>query len=127
MKTYWIYKGFKILFMMVFFIGVFGFITMTLWNWLIPDLFGLSVISLSQAIGLVVLSKILFGNFPGRRWGHGGKSHWYGKMRKRYEGLSPEEKEKYKDRWGHYCRPWTSDDQDEGGVSPEVKTDSTPQ
>jgi len=48
----------------------FGFITMSLWNWLIPSLFKGPVITYWQAVGLLVLSRILL---PG---GHGpGKSH----------------------------------------------------
>lgn len=121
MKKYWIYKGFKMFFMMIFFIAFFGFITMSLWNWLIPDLFGLSTLSMAQAVGLVVLSKILFGNFPGRRWGNTGKSKWKSKMRERYENMSPEEKEKYKARFKNYCGSWTSDFKDESSDGTEIK------
>lgn len=35
--------------------------TMLLWNWLMPLVFGLMTISFWQALGLLVLSKILFG------------------------------------------------------------------
>jgi hypothetical protein len=34
---------------------------MMLWNWLMPDLFGLKSISLYQAMGLLIIVKILFG------------------------------------------------------------------
>jgi Ca2+/H+ antiporter, TMEM165/GDT1 family len=40
-----------------------GFFTMTLWNILIPDLFGIKAITYWQAIGLFTLSRILFGSF----------------------------------------------------------------
>lgn len=42
--------------------AVFGFIyvTMLLWNWLVPDLFNGPAITYWQAAGLLVLSKILF-------------------------------------------------------------------
>lgn len=42
---------------------LFGFVVMWLWNWLMPDIFGLKRISYWQAWGLVVLSWILFKNF----------------------------------------------------------------
>ncbi|GEM_PF-1213566 len=42
----------------------FGFVVMWLWNWLMPDIFGLNKISFWQAWGLVVLSHILFKSFP---------------------------------------------------------------
>ncbi len=51
-------------------VAVFGFVTMHLWNWLTPALFGWKLISFWQAVGLVVLSRILFGGFHRRfgRW-----------------------------------------------------------
>jgi len=53
------------LFIVLFIIAVFAFsyFVMSLWNWLIPDLFGGPLISMWQAIGLLLLSKILFGSF----------------------------------------------------------------
>ncbi len=33
---------------------------MWLWNWLMPDLFGLSTITFWQAFGLSILARILF-------------------------------------------------------------------
>ncbi len=38
---------------------VFGLLVMWLWNWLMPELFGLKAISFWQAWGIVVLSHIL--------------------------------------------------------------------
>ena len=43
---------------------VLGFVVQALWNWLMPDIFGLSKITFWQAWGLVVLSHILFKSFP---------------------------------------------------------------
>lgn len=45
------------------FAALFGFITMWLWNALIPQIFGLTVITYWQAVGLLILFKILFGGF----------------------------------------------------------------
>ncbi len=36
--------------------------TMLLWNWLMPSIFGLTDISIWQAIGITFLSAILFGH-----------------------------------------------------------------
>ena len=46
-----------------------GFIVMHLWNWLMPPVFGLRIIGFWQALGLLLLSKILFGGFPWRTLG----------------------------------------------------------
>ena len=39
---------------------LFGFFVMLLWNWLMPEIFGLGIISYWQAWGLVLLAHILF-------------------------------------------------------------------
>ena len=44
-------------------IVVFGVATMLLWNALIPELFNLPSLSIAQAVGLLVLSRLLFGGF----------------------------------------------------------------
>ena len=38
-----------------------GFIVMWLWNWLMPELFGLPTLGYWQAVGLLFLAKIFFG------------------------------------------------------------------
>jgi len=70
----------------VVFITLGGFVVRELWNWLLPDLFGWAQITFTQALGLLVLCRILFGGFgmrgPGRhREGRPGRH------------LTPEEKE----------------------------------
>lgn len=61
---------------------LFGYILMSLWNWLMPELFDLPMITYWQAVGLFFLAKILFG------FGSG-------------SGSSSSKKSKYKD--GEYC------------------------
>lgn len=41
---------------------LFGYPVMLLWNWIMPDLFKLPLITFWQAVGLVVLSRLLFGS-----------------------------------------------------------------
>jgi hypothetical protein len=52
-------------FAMLAFIAVFSFAVMLLWNWLLPAIAGLPEIKFWQALGLLVLSRILFGGFGG--------------------------------------------------------------
>lgn len=54
----------------VLFILLGGFVVQWLWNWLMPDIFGLRAITWLEAFGLLALSRILFGGF-----GRGGGSH----------------------------------------------------
>lgn len=71
-----------------------GLFVYFLWNWLIPDLFHLPVIDYLQAVGLVVLCKVLFG--CGFRPRHG---HRWGKC----EGLSPEDRLELRDEIRNRC------------------------
>ena len=60
-------------------------LTMTLWNWLVPELFNGPVVNYWQTAGLFLLSKILFtGIAPG---GHNHKSKdnkWKNKFMSKY-------------------------------------------
>ncbi|MCX2681616.1 hypothetical protein OOZ15_16815 [Galbibacter sp. EGI 63066] len=40
---------------------LFGYVVMWLWNWLMPELFGLTTINYWQAVGIFILFKFLFG------------------------------------------------------------------
>ena len=44
-------------------LALLGFVVMTLWNWLAPDIFGLKRLDYWQAAGLFVLCAILFKGF----------------------------------------------------------------
>ena len=83
----------KVFVMVCVAILAFGFVTMNLWNWLMPAILGLKTITFVQALGLVVLSKILFGGFHGR---HGGPRPWRRRMAERWEQMTPEEREKFR-------------------------------
>lgn len=92
MKTYRALRVLKfVVFVTVALFG-FGFVTMHLWNWLMPSLFHLRTISFVQALGLVVLSKILFGGFHR----HGGGRGWKRHMEQRWAEMSPEERERFR-------------------------------
>ncbi len=70
-------------------VAIFGFaaVTMLLWNWLIPTLFSGPVITYWQAMGLLVLSKLLFsGGSRGHRSHHHKSPHgWKSHLRERVE------------------------------------------
>ena len=42
---------------------LFGYFVMMLWNWLIPELFGLATITFWQGAGIVLLARLIFGGF----------------------------------------------------------------
>jgi hypothetical protein len=82
-------------------VTVFGFIVMGMWNWLAPAIFGWHAISFAQALGLLVLSRILFGGFRG----HGGHRgwHWRRRLIDRWEQMTPEERERFRQGMHHGC------------------------
>jgi hypothetical protein len=45
-------------------IFLFGWFVMLLWNWLMPEIFGLKTLNYWQAWGLLILSSILFKDMP---------------------------------------------------------------
>lgn len=75
------------------FIFIGGQVVMLLWNWLLPPLFGWQQVTFWQALGILALSRILFGGF-------GMKGGPHPKMRRsmaqHWEHMTPEEREKFR-------------------------------
>ncbi|HKR66036.1 MAG TPA: hypothetical protein VJZ00_20050 [Thermoanaerobaculia bacterium] len=79
------------------FVALGGAIVRALWNWLLPPLFGFHLITFWQAVGILALSRILFGRFgfnAGPRRGG---------MRRRWERMTPEERERFRAGWAGRC------------------------
>ena len=85
------------------FITVLSFVVMRLWNWLTPSLFGWHVITFWQALGILVLSKILFGGLRGRPGPH---RYWRHRMLERWAQMTPDEREKFRQSMRHSCGPF---------------------
>jgi hypothetical protein len=96
------------IFLAALFALLLGIVVQWLWNWLMPDIFGLKQITFWQAVGLLFLSKLLFGGLRH----HHGPPH----PRKR---LSRDRT----DHWRQYKRFWeeeestATDDPIEGAVT----------
>jgi hypothetical protein len=108
-------RKFRFLFVLVpiAFITVAIFVTMGLWNWLMPALFGLGTLTFIQAGGIFILTKILFGHKGHHGWhGHhmrfahaggscgpnaGFRNHF---MAHHWQKLTPEQREKYAGKYG---------------------------
>lgn len=110
MKTNWILKCIGIALLVAAGIFLLGYVVMHLWNWLMPDLFtGALTIDYWHALGILALAKILFGGFGGRSCG-GHRSHWRGRWKAKWEGMSEEERAKFRSRCGDWCEPETKVD-----------------
>ncbi len=68
----------KMLLMGIVIITLFSVVVMLLWNWLMPTIFGLKVITIWEAAGLFALTHILFSPFWGRR-PHDERMHHHGR------------------------------------------------
>jgi len=102
--TYRITKFLTFAMLFIAMLFLLGFLVKALWNWLMPPLFGLKLITYWQALALMLLGKLLFSGFRAGG-GRGGYRRW--RMRDRWEQMTPEEREKFRqgfrDRWG--CAP----------------------
>jgi hypothetical protein len=94
----------------VLFATIFGEVVKSLWNWLLPSLFGWHPITFWQALGLLVLCRILFGGFHGR--GPGGRSRRM--MAERWEKMTPEEREKFRHGLRARCGSFTPPETEAG-------------
>ena len=81
---------------MLLFIAIGGELVLHLWNWLLPPLFGWRQITFWQALGMLLLCRILFGGLGL----HGsGRSSFRRRMEERCEHMTPEERERFRQRF----------------------------
>ena len=100
MNRHWIPKILKIVVLATLAIIAFGYLVMSLWNWLLPPLTGWHTIGFGQALALLVLCRILFGGFRG----HGGGWHWRHRMQERMDRMSPEARDQLREALAERCR-----------------------
>jgi len=77
---------------------LFGFVIMWLWNWLMPELFGLTTLTYWQAVGLFILFKILLG-------GCGGSSKSKSSSKDSKSSCKKDGKSDFS-KWKHYDNFW---------------------
>ncbi|HWF44878.1 MAG TPA: hypothetical protein VG537_09570 [Candidatus Kapabacteria bacterium] len=106
---------------------ILGFITMLLWNALIPDIFHGPVLTYWQSVGLLVLARVLVGirgKWGWRRWHRWGppwkwpkhhRRHWQTQCGPqdewwwKFAKMSPEERQKAKEEWRARRHEWKGD------------------
>lgn len=121
MKGKWILRGIGFTILVALGITAFGYAFMLLWNWLMPEIFGLGVINWCQGIGLLVLGKMLFGGWRSK-WGGGcGGGHcgsgyrggWKNKWNEKMMNMTPEEREQFKLKMKEKCGGYYWKDEEE--------------
>lgn len=104
-KTYYMKRRrYFFLLLIPLLLGAFGLIVMLLWNAILPAVLHAETITYWQALGLLLLCRILFGGF-----GFGGRRNRrsFGgppRVREKWMNMSEEEKLKFKEEWRKRCR-----------------------
>jgi hypothetical protein len=84
-----------------------GELVMHLWNWLAPALFGWRTVTFWQALGLLVLCRILFGGTGMlRNTSASSRRRMRERMVERWSTMSPEERERYRQSFRGRCGPF---------------------
>lgn len=96
-------KGFKIIGILFFgalIASVLSLVVMLLWNFAVVAALPVNKISYWQAIAILILSKILFGGFPGGKRGRGWRK---GPLSSRWAKMSEEERKVFREKmWQHW-------------------------
>ena len=96
----WSLRGGAVLAAVIAVLALLSLAVMLLWNSLVPELFHGPPLQYWQALGLLLLSRILFGSLRGRGW-HG---HWRQRMwRERWENMTPEERARLSEHFQRRC------------------------
>jgi Ca2+/H+ antiporter, TMEM165/GDT1 family len=81
-------------------IAIFGWVVMYLWNAVLAPATGAGIITFWQALGILVLSRILVGGFGGGDKGHRSSSR---RWKEKWTNMSEEEKVKFREEWKRRC------------------------
>jgi hypothetical protein len=93
MRKRWIWLAPLAILAMLALVALGGEVVLQLWNWLLPPLFGLRQITFWQALGVLVLCRILFGRLGGPGSYRRGFRR---RMAERWEHMTPEERERFR-------------------------------
>lgn len=106
-------KG-KLLIAVFFIAGLFllPYVVMLLWNGILPEVIGVKTITYWQAVGIFILSKLLFGGFKGGGKHHKMKEHFRNccenkefhhsmneELKDKFMIMSDEERETFRQKW----------------------------
>ena len=114
-RARWILGAILIIPVVIAVLALVGLVVMLLWNALVPELFHGPSLRYWQAVGLLLLSRLLFGGLRGRG---GWRGHWRHRWRERWEQMTPEERAQLRERIRSRCGPH--------GGGPDAATPSPP-
>ncbi|MFT4203677.1 MAG: hypothetical protein QM610_07140 [Chitinophagaceae bacterium] len=79
-----------------------GFVVRWLWNAILPEVTGVRPLSFWQALGLLVLCRILFGRFDFKRGGE--RRQWRRDFRDKWRNMSDDDRKRFREEWEKRCR-----------------------
>ena len=83
--------------------AVFSAVVMLLWNWLMPAIFSLGAINFLQALGILILSRILFSNFGVRHsMRNRGMIHGRNHIREKWLKMTPGQRKEFLNKRREY-------------------------
>jgi len=88
---------------------LFGAVVMWLWNWLMPVIFHLGVITYWQAVGLAILGRLLFGSLHHGSHNRGRRN--FGPWRHKYHMSGGNNCKDYShgSKWSYYDQYWNEE------------------
>jgi hypothetical protein len=109
------FKIIKIVLLVLIIFSLVSYIVMLLWNWLMPELFGLPQVNFEQSAGILLMSKILFGGFKKSNHGHA-NSYW----KEKWHNIPEDKREKWKQQ---FADKWCGHTHTENHITDETKKD----
>jgi len=106
-KSFWVKKILKGIVIGALAVSVFSYVVMLLWNNVLAAVTGVLPVNFWQAMGILVLSKILFGGFRGGGGGFRGRGPWNPEMREKWQNMSEEDRKNFKQEWRNRCKTWS--------------------
>lgn len=100
MRKRWIWLAPLAILALSLFIALGGEVVLLLWNWILPPLFGWHAITFWQALGILVLCRILFGRFGGPR---SYRPRFPRRWAERWERMTPEERDRFRQGMRGHC------------------------
>ena len=100
-------------------LAFFSALVMVLWNALLPDLFSFPAIRFWQALGLLVLCRVLFG-IGGFHGSVGHHSVWKNNLREKVSKMTPEERKDFFKKMHTIRHSWYG-----GPTTEDASTDKT--
>jgi len=122
-KGFWAGRILVFILIAVIAILFFGEVVMLLWNNVLAVATNVHTITFVQALGILVLSKILFGGFRGG-WGSR-PYYWKRRMQQKWNNMTPDEREKFKQEWQKRCGGWGYRSWGSGAQSSEPVNENT--